>query len=148
MIITKKEFNAIKTLKRFLSKIEWQDFKQLINKNISYIEIEINNNVTINFFDNDYNKKLIYSMIIERTLGFKVKFSFSIKKNSLQLLEKYIFSNDIVLKLIKQLNDNDEIEIDLRYKRIKFWTNDLFYGIPIEDKPKLRVMKLIGGGKN
>jgi hypothetical protein len=142
MYITKRELEAIKTLKRFLSKSEWLDFKGLLNKNVSYVEVEIDNNVTINFFDNDYNKKLAYSMIIERTLGFKAFYKLNIKKNSLCLVERYILNNDIALRMAKKLKPDNCITIELKYNRIGFEIGRGFYYLPIEIKPKLRVMKV------
>jgi hypothetical protein len=142
MYITKREFNAIKTLKRFLSKSEWHDFKGLLNKNVSYVEVEIDNNITINFFDNDYNKKLAYSMIVERTLGFKAFYKLNIKKSSLCLIERYILNNDLALRMVKKLKSDNYITIELNYKRIGFEIGRGFYYLPIEIKPKLRIMRL------
>jgi UDP-N-acetylglucosamine transferase subunit ALG13 len=71
MYITKREFNAIKTLKRFLSAEEYKDFKQLLkNKNVNKCTITIDNNVIMEYYREDI---FIYSMQIERTIGFKAK---------------------------------------------------------------------------
>jgi hypothetical protein len=165
MLITRREFNIVKTLKRFLSKTEFKDFKELITKNVNRIEIEIDNEIRINYYNvNDYynRKDLVYSMLIERSLGFKAKYSLNnIKKSYLNFIEKYLLNNDIALRLIKQLKNSDIIIFEFKEKRIRFekevtkifepfnspYIDNIYFYLSIENKPKLRVMKLKGSGK-
>jgi hypothetical protein len=160
MYITKEEFNAIKTLKRFLSKTEFKDFKELINKNVNLIEIEIDNEIRINYYNvkNYYDiKELVYSMIIERTLGFKAKYSLKINKSYINFIEKYLLNNDIALRIIKQLKNSDIIIFEFKEKRIRFekevtkifepfdspYIDNIYFYLSIEDKPnKFKAMKV------
>jgi len=160
MYITKREFNVVKTLKRFLTAEEFKDFKELINKNVNSIEIEIDNEIKINYYNIDLyeRKELVYSMIIERTLGFKAKYSLSIRKSDISKIEKYIFKNDIALRIIKQLKSNDIIafeNISREMKRLRFektinrvfelfnstYKDKLNIYLFIENKKKLKVLK-------
>ena len=160
LYITKREFNVIKTLKRFLTNEEFKDFKELINKNVNSIEIEIDNEIKINYYNIDLyeRKELVYSMIIERTLGFKAKYSLSIRKSDISKIEKYIFKNDIALRIIKQLKSNDIIafeNISREMKRLRFektinrvfelfnstYKDKLNIYLFIENKKKLKVLK-------
>jgi len=160
MYITKREFNTIKTLKRFLSKTEFKDFKELINKNVNRIEIEIDNEIRINYYKINYyyeKKELVYSMIIDRNLGFKAKYSLDINKSYLNFIEKYILNNDIALRIIKQLKNNDIIIFEFKEKRIRFekevtkifepfdtpYVDNIYFYLSVEDKPKSKVMKVI-----
>jgi hypothetical protein len=146
MYITKREFNTIKTLKRFLTAEEFKDFKELINKNVNSIEIEIDNEIKINYYNIDLyeRKELVYSMIIERTLGFKAKYSLSIRKSDISKIEKYIFKNDIALRIIKQLKSNDIIafeNISREMKMLRFEKATNRVCLIIENKKKLKVLK-------
>jgi hypothetical protein len=160
LYITKREFNAIKTLKRFLSKTEFKDFKELINKNVNLIEIEIDNEIRINYYSINYfyeKKELAYSMIIERTLGFKAKYSLNIRKFDINIIEKYILNNDIALRLIRQLKSNDKIAFDNRLKKLKFerditriheefntqYIDTLYFYLTVKNKPNLKALKSI-----
>jgi hypothetical protein len=157
--ITKREFNIIKTLKRFLSVAELKDFKELINKNVNLIEIEIDNEIRINYYNVNYfynRKELVYSMIIERTLGFKAKYTLTIKKFDINVIDKYILNNDLALRLIKQLKSNDKIAFDNRLKRLKFereitkiheefntpYIDTIYFYLTVEIKPKFKIMKI------
>jgi hypothetical protein len=159
LYITKREFNAIKTLNRFLSKTEFKDFKELINKNVNLIEIEIDNEIRINYYNiNDYynKKELVYSMLIDRTIGFKAKYSLKINKSYINFIEKYILNNDIALRIIKQLKNSDIIIFEFKEKRIRFekevtkifepfnspYKDNIYFYLSIEDKPKFKVMKV------
>jgi hypothetical protein len=160
MYLTKRELNAIKTLKRFLSNEEFKDFKELINKNVNLIEIEIDNEIRINYYRvNDFfnRKELVYNMIIERTLGFKARYSLSnIKKSDINIIEKYILNNDIALRIIKQLKNSDRIIFEFKEKRIRFerditriheefntrYIDNIYFYLDVE-KPKLKILKNI-----
>jgi len=104
MYLTKREFNAIKTLKRFLSTEEYRDFKQLLkNKNVSKCIITIDNDVKIEYY---YEDVFVYSMQIERTIGFRAKLE--IEKTNIDLLEK-LFKNKDIIAIVKQLKSNEYI---------------------------------------
>jgi len=134
MYITKKEFNIIKTLKRFLSIEEYKDFKLLFkNRNVSKCIIEIGNSVIIDYYN--YNV-FVYSMIIERTLGFRAKIE--LEKSNIDLIEK-LLSNKEIVALVKQLKDYDTIHINNR--EIVIFKGK--YSITIPLKPSLKTLKSI-----
>jgi len=104
LYVTKKELNIIKTLKRFLSVEEYKDFKQLFkNKNVNKCIITIDNDIKIEYY---YEDVFMYSMQIERTIGFKAKLE--IEKTNLDLLEKILKNKDIIA-IVKQLKNYDTI---------------------------------------
>ena len=134
MYITKKEFNTIKTLKRFLSVEEYKDFKQLLkNKNVNKCVITIDNNVIMEYYRGDI---FIYSMQIERTLGFKAKLQ--IEKTNIDLLEKLLKNKDIVA-LVKQLKDYDSIHANPNEVMIHKGKYDII--IPL--KPMIKTLKTV-----
>jgi len=136
MYITKKEFNAIKTLKRFLSAEEYKDFKQLFkNKNVSKCIITIDNDVRVEYYNHDV---FIYSMQIERTIGFRAKLE--IEKTNLDLLEKLLRNKDIVA-LVKQLKSNEHIYANVN--EIIIYKGK--HSIRISLKPNLKTLKISEG---
>jgi rRNA-processing protein FCF1 len=134
MYITKEEFNAIKTLKRFLSKTEFKDFKQLLkNKNVNRCIIIIDNNVIMEYYKGDI---FIYSMQIERTIGFKTKLE--IEKTNIDLLEKLLRNKDIVA-LVKQLKDYDSIHANPN--EVSIYKDKYVIRIPL--KPMLKNLRVM-----
>jgi hypothetical protein len=134
MYITKRELNAIKTLKRFLSIEEYKDFKQLLkNKNVNKCIITIDNDVKIEYY---YDYVFMYSMQIERTLGFRAKLE--IEKTNLDLLEKILRNKDIVA-LVKQLKSNEHIYANAN--EVIIYKGK--YDIRITLKPNLKNLKSI-----
>ena len=133
MYITKREFDAIRTLKRFLSIEEYKDFKQLLkNKNVSKCVITIDNDVIIEYY---YENVFMYSMQIERTIGFKAKLQ--IEKTNLDLLEKLLRNKDIVA-LIKQLKSYEHIHANPN--EVSIYKGKYVITIPL--RPNLKTMKI------
>jgi rRNA-processing protein FCF1 len=134
LYITKKEFNIIKTLKRFLSVDEYKDFKQLLkNKNVNRCIIIIDNNVIMEYYKGDI---FIYSMQIERTIGFKTKLE--IEKTNIDLLEKLLRNKDIVA-LVKQLKDYDSIHANPN--EVSIYKDKYVIRIPL--KPMLKNLRVM-----
>jgi hypothetical protein len=93
-------------------------------------------------------------MFIERTLGFKARYSLNIRKFDLNIIEKYIMNNDLVLRIIKQLKSNDKIAYEHKLKRLRFekevtkifepfnspYIDNINFYLNIE--PKFKVMKV------
>jgi len=134
-MISKKDIDNIKLLKKVLDKKEFLDFVNLLNKNVK-AKIKINGNITISYYDN--NDNLLYTYEIEKAFlkDKELTFEISLSKTTIRKLIK-LLENKEIENLIKNC---DYVILDKNNIRI----NKKNYEISLIIMKKFKILKPFG----
>jgi len=134
-MISKRDIDNIKLLKKVLDKKEFLDFVNLLNKNVK-AKIKINGNITISYYDN--NDNLLYTYEIEKAFlkDKELTFEISLSKTTIRKLIK-LLENKEIENLIKNC---DYVILDKNNIRI----NKKNYEISLIIMKKFKILKPFG----